>query len=355
MLIFSFSLIISLVITPLFRKLAIHINLIDKPSEQQHKKHKSAIPLMGGAAMCTTWCITLLLGILSPSALPLDQLPQTIIDNLTGLAEVTPKLIIIIVGGILITLLGFIDDKYNMCAKTKFFGQVIIVALVVIFADIKITLFIQSNIIHMLVTILWIVIIINAINLFDNMDGLAVGISSIAFFFFTAAALIFNHYFVASLGAVGLGTSLGFWFYNHSPASIFMGDSGSHFLGYILGITSAYTTYFQQGITLSYLSVLIPVFIMALPLFDLLSVIAIRLKIRKPIYIGDNNHISHRFCNMGMTRKTSVLCIHILAVIIGLSVLPLLWGDEKTTIVCFIQACTILLLISIIQFAARKE
>ncbi|MCP4179063.1 MAG: undecaprenyl/decaprenyl-phosphate alpha-N-acetylglucosaminyl 1-phosphate transferase [bacterium] len=339
----------------MFKKIAIQINLIDKPSEQSHKKHKTAIPLMGGAAMCTTWCITLLIGILAPSVLPIAQLPQTIMDNLTGIVDVTPKLIIIIIGGILISLLGFIDDKYNMNAKTKFFGQFFIVALVVIFTDIKITLFIQTNIIHMLLSILWIVVIINAINFFDNMDGLAVGIASIAFFFFTTAALIFNHYFVASLGAVGLGTTLGFWFYNHSPASIFMGDSGSHFLGYILGITSAYTTYYQQGITHSYLSVLIPIFIMALPLFDLLSVVIIRLKIKKPIYIGDNNHISHRFCKMGMSRKTSVFCVHLLAVIIGLSVLPLLWGDEKTTIVCFIQACIILILISIVQFTARKK
>ena len=167
----SFSLVISLMITPLFKKLAIQINLFDKPSEQSHKKHTSAIPLMGGAAMCITWCITLLIGLLAPSILPIDQLPQTIIESLSGIDDVKAKIIIIMIGGILITLLGFIDDKYNMSAKTKFLCQVIIVALVVIFADIKITLFIHSDIINLLVSILWIVVIINAVNFFYTNSG----------------------------------------------------------------------------------------------------------------------------------------------------------------------------------------
>ena len=134
-----------------------------------------------------------------------------------------------------------------------------------------------------------------------------------------------------------------------------MGDAGSHFLGYSLGVTGALTTYYQKGLTLTPFSVLIPIFVLAIPLFDLLSVVVIRLKTRKPIYIGDNNHISHRFHKMGMSRKNAVLCVHLLSIIIGLSVLPLLWGDNLTTIVCFLQACIILTLVSVLQYIAPKK
>jgi len=224
----------------------------------------------------------------------------------------------------------------------------------VFYGDIKISLFINSPIINSILAVLWIVTIINAINFFDNMDGLAVGIAAIAFTFFTIAAIIYNHNFIACLGAAGIGTTIGFWFYNQSPASIFMGDAGSHFLGYALGVTGALTTYYQENITLTPLSVLIPLFILAIPLFDLLSVIIIRVKNNKPIYIGDNNHISHRFFKMGMSRKNAVSCVHLLSIIIGLSVLPLLWGNLLTTIVCLLQACIILILVSVLQYTAQK-
>jgi UDP-GlcNAc:undecaprenyl-phosphate/decaprenyl-phosphate GlcNAc-1-phosphate transferase len=349
-----YSALLALILTPFFRRIAIWTNTLDKPAVQNHKNHKKTTPLMGGFAICSAWLITLLTGIYSPTFLAKQNFSQLIIDNLSGVFEVKNRLIAIIIGGVLITLLGFIDDRQNISAKLKFFGQIVIVAFVVFYGDIKITLFINSPLINSIIAVLWIVTIINAINFFDNMDGLAIGVAAIGFIFFTITAAIYHHNFVACLAAAGVGTTIGFWFYNHTPASIFMGDAGSHFLGYSLGITGAMTTYYQEGVTLTPLSVLIPIFILAIPLFDLLSVIIIRLKAGKPIYIGDNNHISHRFNKMGMSRKNAVLCVHLLSVIIGLSVLPLLWGDRSTTIVCLLQAGIILLLISVLQYCTKK-
>jgi UDP-GlcNAc:undecaprenyl-phosphate GlcNAc-1-phosphate transferase len=94
---------------------------------------------------------------------------------------------------------------------------------------------------------------------------------------------------------------------------------------------------------------------LAIPLFDLLSVVIIRLKIKKPIYIGDNNHISHRFHKMGMSRKNAVLSVHLLSIIISLSILPLLWGDRLTATVCLLQAFMLLTLVSVLQYTAQKR
>ena len=349
-----FSALLALILTPFFRKIAIWTNTLDKPAVQDHKNHKKATPLMGGFAMCSAWLLTLLAGIYSPAFLANQNFSKLILDSLSGVFEVKNRLLAIIIGAVLITLLGFIDDRRNISAKLKFSGQVVIVAFVVFYGDIKITIFINNPLINSILAVLWILTIINAINIFDNMDGLAVGIAAIAFSFFTITAVIYNHYFIACLGVAGVGTTIGFWFYNHTPASIFMGDAGSHFLGYSLAVTGALTTYYQEGMTVTPLSVLIPIFILAIPLFDLLSVVIIRIKNKKPIYIGDNNHISHRFSNMGMSRKNAVLCVHLLSIIIGLSILPLLWGDRSTTIVCLIQACIILILISVLQYTTKK-
>jgi UDP-GlcNAc:undecaprenyl-phosphate GlcNAc-1-phosphate transferase len=105
----------------------------------------------------------------------------------------------------------------------------------------------------------------------------------------------------------------------------------------------------------THLPILIPVFILAIPLFDTAAVVAIRLYKHKPIYIGDHNHISHRFVAMGMSRKRAVFLVHLLVVMIGLSVLPLLWGDERTAVVSLVQAGTILLLVSILQYSVSEN
>jgi UDP-GlcNAc:undecaprenyl-phosphate GlcNAc-1-phosphate transferase len=309
---------------------------------------------MGGAAMCSAWLITILAGFLVPLIMR-DAIPQYISGDISGIFLTNKRIVIIAAGALMMTVLGFLDDRSPMSAKFKFSGQFVIAALVVTFAQIKVSIFLNSEIITWCLSVFWILLIVNALNFFDNMDGLASGIAGIAFFFFMLIAIIFKHYFIASLSAAGLGASMGFWFYNKSPASIFMGDSGSHFLGYTLAVTGAMTTYYQQGITQSEFAVLIPLFLLAIPLFDLLSVVVIRLKIKKPIYIGDNNHISHRFNKMGMTRKTAVLCVHLLAIIVSLGVLPVLWGDTYTATVCLIQACIILFLVSVLQYSAKKN
>ena len=241
-----------------------------------------------------------------------------------------------------------------MKAGTKFAGQFIIAVITALFSHTKISVFVGIPGFSFVFTVMWFLFIFNSINFFDNMDGLAAGTSCIAFLFFTAAAIWNEQYFVATLGASLAGCVMGFWFFNHSPASIFMGDSGSHFLGYMLAVISAKTTYYTPDISAFHMNVLIPVFILAVPIFDTIAVMVIRMINGKPVYIGDHNHISHRFHHMGMSRKKAVLLVHILGIISGLGAMPLLWGDKKSCILLLIQGLAILLLLSLMQHFGKE-
>ena len=344
----------ALIYTPLCKILASKIGFLDKPAEQLHKGHKEPIPLLGGVAICLAMVSTLIFGFIAVKSIHKDVVSSLVIQTLPGVTTVTKRMFFIGLGAVLATLLGLYDDKFNMSAKAKFGGQFAVAAIAVTWGGVHISAFVNNPIITWCISVFWIILIINAVNFFDNMDGLAIGIAAIAFSLFTISAAMREQYFVAALGSVAAGSSIGFWFFNHSPASIFMGDSGSHLLGYMLAVMGCMVTYYKTE-TDSRFSVLIPLFILALPLFDLFAVSLIRWKTGKPFYIGDHNHISHRFLKMGMTKKMSVLMVHLLALIIGMCVLPLLWGDQRTTVISLIQAGTILLMISLLQYSGRKD
>lgn len=355
LIIFMCAGVLALILTPLFQKIAIYFDFMDTPHAQEHKKHSKAKPLLGGVAIYLAWIITIGFGCFAPQFIDLNFISENVTEYIPGIFTVKSNMIFICIGGTLAMLLGLYDDKYNMRAITKLTGQFVIAIIVVYWGGVKISFFFSNPIISFALSVFWIIAIINAINFFDNMDGLAVGTAAIALCFFSIAAAVNQQFFIAALGASAAGASIGFWFYNHSPAAIFMGDAGSHFLGYILAVVSANVTYYQGGISTTKYPILIPIFILAIPLFDAITVGVIRFYNKKPIYVGDHNHISHRFYRMGMSRKRAVLCVHMLVLMIGLSVLPLLWGDERTSIVSIIQAATILTFTSFLQYSMIKK
>ena len=324
--------------TPICRILAMKTGFIDKPAEQQHKGHSDATPLLGGLAICLAIISTVVFALFASRSFGAQIMTKDVLNNLPGVTKVTSRMIFIGIAAVFAMLLGLYDDRFNMSAKAKLGGQFAVAAIAATWGGIEISAFIGIPALSWCITVFWIVLMMNAINFFDNMDGLAVGTATIAFGLFTIAAALRGQYFVAALGSAFTGASIGFWFFNHSPATIFMGDSGSHLLGYMLAILGCMVTYYKSNIVDSRFSVLIPVFILAIPLFDLIAVTVIRWKIGKPFYIGDHNHISHRFLKMGMSRKMAVL-----------------WGDERTTVVALVQGGTILLIVSLLQYAGKRE
>lgn len=353
--VFLLGAVLSLSFTPLFQKIAEKADFMDRPKCEDHKKHAKATPLMGGAAMFSAWILAIIMGYIAVNAFNSGTFSRDLSDNISGVNYVGGRVFFICLGAFLAMALGLIDDKFALKAGTKFFGQFLIAAIAVSFGGIKISVFFNNPVIIWCISVFWIMLLINAINFFDNMDGLAVGTVTISMALFTAVAAMNGQYFIAVFGALTCGVCVGFWFFNHSPATIFMGDSGSHLLGYLLAVMSASVTYFSRDYSLTRFPILIPLFILAIPLFDAFSVVIIRLYHHKPIYIGDHNHLSHRFVKMGMSRKRAVQMVHLMALIIGLSVLPLLWGDHKIAFVILAQAMLMLLFMSLIQYAVYQE
>ncbi len=347
--------ILALIYTPIAMRVAEKTDFLDHPRGEAHKKHSKATPVLGGAAMVTAWLTAIVFGYICICNIRAQGFAPEIASGKEGLSHVSGRLFFVCLGAVLAAVLGLCDDKFSLRPGTKFLGQAAIAAIAVTWGGFKISIFFNNPIIIWCISVFWFLLIFNAINFFDNMDGLAVGTATIALLLFSSVAAINGQHFIAVLGALSAGTTAGFWFYNHSPACIFMGDSGSHFLGYILAVVSAGTTYFSHNASPTRFPILIPFFILAVPLFDTLAVVVIRLRDHKPIYVGDHNHISHRFVRMGLSRKRAVQAVHLMAMILGLSVLPLLWGDERTALVIMAQALLMLLLITLLQYAALPE
>jgi UDP-GlcNAc:undecaprenyl-phosphate/decaprenyl-phosphate GlcNAc-1-phosphate transferase len=347
--------VLALIYTPICMKFAEKTDFMDRPSAEAHKKHARAIPLLGGVAILGAWLTAIILGYLFIISVQTEGIAPELAQNREGISYVSGRVMIICLGAILATGLGLCDDKFSLRPATKFLGQAAIAAIVVTWGGFRISIFFNNPLIIWCISVFWFLLIFNAINFFDNMDGLAIGTATIALLLFSSVAAINGQHFIAVLGMLSAGATAGFWFFNHTPACIFMGDSGSHLIGYMLAIVSAGTTYFSHNASPTRFPILIPFFILAVPLFDTLAVIVIRLRDHKPIYVGDHNHISHRFVRMGLSRKRAVQAVHLMALIVGLSVLPLLWGDEKTALVIVSQALLMMVLITLLQYAATPE
>ncbi len=340
--------VITAVFTPACRYFSWKLDILDKPLGEFHKKHDAATPLLGGLALLAGWTATIFVGVWL-ILISKHHLPPPVSELVPGIRSVLPLLYVITAGAVALTCVGLIDDWKPMGPFVKLLLQLLICAAVAAYPKIRITVFISTPFVTWAITTCWFMLIINAFNFFDNMDGLASGIALIAAMLFTLVAVLRCQYLVGALGAVTAGTAFGFYLYNRYPASIFMGDSGSHFLGYILAVIGALTLFYQPESSPTVAPLLIPILVMAVPIFDAFAVIVIRFKSGNPIYYGDHNHISHRFHHMGLDRETSVFLVHLLSLTIGLGAVTLLWLETKGAVIVIVQSTAILTLVTVLH------
>lgn len=346
------TMLLSWLFTHICRSLAMRWGYLDRPLSEAHKAHREPIPVLGGLAMCVAWNLVILGGLLVP-LLAGSHLSAEVQPYLPGVKVAFPRLLAIALGGIVMMFMGMRDDRRAMKAGPKFLLQFVVAAAIA--CEVRISCFHAVPGLNWAVTVLWIMTVVNALNFFDNMDGLAGGTAAIAAAFFLAIALLRGQMFVALLSAATCGTALGFLMLNRPPAKIFMGDGGSHFLGYNLALAGIMTTFYQTGESLTSAPVLIPVLVLSLPLFDAVAVVCIRLHEHRPIYIGDNRHISHRFVHLGLTRPQAVFLICLLNIIQGTGALTLVWLPPLGSALVFLQAIAIFLVIFIIQFTVPEK
>ena len=283
--------------TPFVKKLAKKIGAIDIPKDKR-RMHTDSVPLIGGLAIF------------------LGFLVSTVVFT-----EVDLKVAAILAGALIMVVLGVFDDKYALSAKFKLVFQIAAAAIPVI-AGVRIERimlpFLKSGGIEFgwlsyPITILWIVALTNAVNLIDGLDGLAAGVSAIASFSMFLIALMRGDYVIAVMCAALVGACSGFLPYNFSPASIFMGDTGSTFLGFVMASLSVLGLFKVHTI----IAFAVPFIAFGIPIFDTSFAIFRRLREHRPIMSPDRGHLHHRLVDMGFSHKQAVLIIYAICVILG--------------------------------------
>lgn len=348
--------ILSLVLTRVIITISRRAGFLDRPAER--KIHKEPVPLMGGFAVYLAFVITVILhvklsGLLLAHPSFFYFIPPEILRYLPGVEEVWDKLKVILYGGTVMLLLGVLDDIRDVGAKAKL-GVQVLAALMLVLFGIRITLFVDSYFFGAVVTVLWVVGITNAFNLLDNMDGLSGGVAVIAALFFFLTAWMHGYMFIGAVMLVFAGSVLGFLRYNFNPAKIFMGDTGSLFIGYVLAALTILNRYYA-GESPTLFPVIMPVLILAVPVFDTLSVICIRLKNGESIFKPDRRHFSHRLLNLGFTQRQAVLLVYLVCFCVGLSSLLLRQVDAFGAVVIIVQALAVFGIIIALEAAGARD
>ncbi|WP_028559258.1 glycosyltransferase family 4 protein [Paenibacillus pinihumi] len=303
---FAIALVLALVLTPLVKKFAFAVGAIDKPNHR--KVHTRIMPRLGGLAIYVAFAAGLL--VLLPFA------PEGLFDS-SDMNLIRAML----AGGTLIVLIGALDDRFELSAKVKLAGQLVAACIVVFGFDVKINFVnipfggsMQSiaEWISIPLTIFWIVGVTNAINLIDGLDGLASGVSGIAIGTILIMATLMGFEPIILMSALLLGGIVGFLFFNFHPAKIFMGDSGSLFLGFSLAMMSMLA--FKQITIVSFVT---PLLIIGVPLSDTFFAIVRRLINKKPIFAPDKGHLHHCLRELGFSHRKTVLIIYAIAAFFG--------------------------------------
>lgn len=282
-------------LTPPVRVLAYKIGALDIPADGR-RMHKKPIPRLGGLAIFAAFTITTLI-FCTPS----------------------PALYSIWCGGLLLCLLGTLDDIYHLHWSVKLIVQIAAAAIPLLFGVSINQINIGGSYLHLGVwsyplTILWITGLTNAINLIDGLDGLACGVSTICSCSILGVMLLMGDFSSSLITAILASACLGFLPFNRNPARIFMGDTGSLFLGYTLSIISVSGVFKLHTL----ISLLIPISIFALPLFDTAFAILRRLAHKKSPFTADRGHLHHRLIDMGFTQKEAVGILYAICGILGM-------------------------------------
>lgn len=293
----------TLVSMPWWRRLCIRTGHVDDPGHR--KIHDQPIALAGGLGALTGFLTPILAGLL---VIALGLLPESALDQLGyGFGARKWQVLAIVAGAIGMVVLGWLDDRHELSPGVKFGGQLLLTAAVAA-SGVRITLFVPSVLFSYVITLLWMLTLINALNFLDNMNGLCAGIGAVAAGWFAAVAINNGQYLVALLALAIGGALLGFLPYNYPRASSFLGDAGSHLVGYLLAVLAILPHFYTED-SPNRLAVISPLLILGVPLLDLASVVVIRWRLGKPFWIGDNNHLSHQLNRRGFSRPTTVLLL----------------------------------------------
>ena len=334
----------------LVRRWAERLGFLDRPGG--HKGHKTPVPLGGGLAIWLTTVGIPLIGLIVAVA-GRNWLPPGIGKYADGVRQQGGELLEILALASLMMVVGLIDDRKGLSWRLRL-GVQVGLATILAASGVRVTLFGLGPYFGGFVTVVWVVGLTNAFNFLDNMDGLAAGVGLIAAALFAGAQLAVGSLFVPAVLLGLIGALGGFLVHNRAPARLYMGDAGSNFLGFLLGAMTVAGTYYRYDRPVSPYSVLAPLLVMAVPLYDSVSVILIRLREGRSPFQGDRRHFSHRLVERGLTPGQAVRTIDLLTLAGGLGALLLHRLDALGAVVVLAQTVCLLGLVAILEVSAIR-
>ena len=355
------SFFIALAAVPFVRRLASDWELVAKPRADRF--HQTATPLGGGLAIwlgvvATFAILQLAEAVIIGGWVPTAFIPGIVANHLPGLHASSGRLWTLLIAATVMMLLGLVDDRRGLDWRTRLIAQFCVAGFMV-WQGWRLTLFIDEPGATFLLSVIWIVGIVNAFNMLDNMDGLAAGVAWIASMLLAAVMLIGPHaepegaqLFVAGFLAVLAGAIGGFWVYNKPPASIFMGDAGSYFIGFCIAAATMMATFAGNGLPRH--AVLAPLCVLAVPIYDTLTVVILRIRDGRSPFAGDKNHFSHRLVQLGLSPLAAVATIYLLTFACGLGALLLHQVSELGAVVILLMIGCVFAVIAVLEAAARR-
>ena len=358
---------VSLATTFAIRSWARRVKFIDRPGG--HKRHETPVALGGGLALFVSICGPIFLGTIlawvlnggNASADPpssvgssYEWLPGIVQTHLTGITSKLTTALAIVGGALVLLVVGLIDDRRPLGPAPKLIAQFAVAIFIAGPVGIRAVEALPTPL-SIAVTVLWIVLITNAFNFLDNMDGLSAGVAAIAAAIFAVTAARSGQVFVPVMAWVVVGGLLGFLVYNFSPASIFMGDAGSLPLGFLLSVLTILTTFYDPTKGLTPLGVIVPVVVLAVPLYDVISVVIHRIRAGQNPLRGDWRHFSHRLVKRGMTPRGAVLTIYLATAATGLPAIILPSVDWPIALLLLLQCLAVVAMIAILEHAPRDR
>ncbi len=323
--------------------------LLDRPAD--HKTHRRAVPLGGGIAITASvvaaivggLAVALLVGRWRP-----EWLPALVAVHLEGVAAKTPVALAVLAGAVVLCVTGLVDDMRPLPAAVKLIIEAAVAAALVIGLKIR-ALEMFGPAVAIVVTTFWIVGVTNAMNFLDNTDGLCAGVGIIAGVIFAIAAMLGGQIFVPVFTLALVGALAGFLVLNFPPASIFMGDAGSLVVGYLLAVLTVLTTFHDPAHGHTPLGVLVPLVVLAVPLYDVASVVWLRIRAGDSPFVGDRQHFSHRLIQRGMSQRSAVLTIYLATAATGMSALWLPSSDWPRAALVVAQCACIVLIVAVLE------
>ena len=332
---FGIALLAGLVLTPVVRWLALHRGAVARNGSRH--VHNGKIPRLGGLALVLGWAAPLAL------FLPLEGFGAEV------LTKARLELVGVIGGAFVLCLLGAADDIRGVRVVHKLMGQCAVAAFAyacgfrIEAISLPLVGTLPMGIFAGPITVLWIVGITNAVNLIDGLDGLAAGVSFFAALTGFVVAIINGSTLATLVLAPLMGVLLAFLVFNFNPARIFMGDSGSYFLGYVLATTSLAGSVQQKASTA--VSLLVPMIALGLPIFDTLFSMVRRFLERRPIFAPDRGHVHHRLLELGLTHRRAVMLLYGVSVTFAACAITLSLGRSLETGVALLAASTVLVVL----------